>query len=164
MLRCRFPKLAPCAHSLKLAYQEMSQNWQASLFTTGRWVKLFEELSTWALSEREIEFWLTWISLMCVHELHICKRLDNEYCLLSFLTHLNGHEAHLSRQDGWLRRQGEVPEPPPFRAHLGHRLGVELRVAAVPLHHVLGGPVNNVIKLFCQNFQTVRNSFINWTR
>ena len=60
--------------------------------------------------------------------------------LLYSLAHLNGHQAHLRGQDGWLRHQGEVPQLPPFRVHFRHRPRVELRVTSVPLHHVLRGP------------------------
>ena len=52
---------APCARSPKLPsepsyWQEMSQNWPASLFTIGRWAILFEESSTSAFGESEFQW------------------------------------------------------------------------------------------------------------
>ena len=41
----------------------INQNWPASLFTIGRWAKLFEEFPTSAFSESEIQFLGKWISM-----------------------------------------------------------------------------------------------------
>ena len=51
------PKIAPCAHSPKLAGEP---------FSNGIWAKLFEESSTSAFYKSEIHFWWKWISVKSV--------------------------------------------------------------------------------------------------